>query len=155
MGGSSYSRSFNLFAQATPWSPQPSSCQEDTYESIWSVIGGGGHFKGTTTAEYCDNGTGLEWQAVAIPAGESFMVGYYWACGALACMGPIERGEKIHIIWPGGTNMVLHWDQPGYWLQASSNALCDWESLPVPITQTEATVEVVSQRNMMYRLALP
>jgi hypothetical protein len=155
IGGANLTRTFNLFAQATPGSPQPTSYQEDFYATIWTIIGNNQHFANTTSSDYRDNGAGLEWQGVTIPAGGSFNVSHYWAFGTITCVEPPERAQAIHILWSGGTNMVLHWDQPGYVLQASTNSLCNWNPLPVPITDTEAIVGVDLQKKTFYRLARP
>ena len=155
IGGASYARTFNLFVQAVPGSPQPTAYQEDLYATIWNIIGNGQHFADTIDPEYHDNGAGLEWQGVAIPAGSSFSVSYYWACGTNICVEPVDRPQPIRILWAGGTNMLLHWDQPGYFLQASSNSLCDWATLPVPTNSTEVTVPIDLQQSVFYRLARP
>ena len=155
IGGSSYALTFNLFAQAAPGSPQPTAYQEDSYATIWNIIGNGQHFANTISTEYRDNGAGLEWQDVAIPAGGSFNISYYWACGTATCVKFAERAQPIHILWSGGTNMVLHWDQPGYVLETSSNLLGTWDPLPVPTNYTEVTVEMDLQQNRFYRLARP
>lgn len=156
VGGTNSTHSFNLFAQAAPGSPQPTSYQEDGYATIWSIIGSGEHFADTISADYRDNGAGLEWRGVIIPAGGSFNIGYYWAFAPVTCVDLSGRGQPIHILWSGGTNMVLHWDQPGYVLQASSNCLPGtWDPLPVPITSTEVTIDIDLHKNMFFRLALP
>jgi hypothetical protein len=155
IGGINRSNTFNLFVQAAPGSPQPTSYQEDYFATIWSIIGSDQHFANTIFAEERDNGAGLEWQDVTIPAGGSFNIGYYWACGTVTCVELTERAQPIHVLWSGGTNMVLHWDQPGYVLQASSNSLCAWAPLPIPITNTEVTVDIDLHKNMFYRLFRP
>ncbi len=154
-GGTNSTRSFNLFIQAAPDSPQPTASQEDFYAIIWSIIGNGQHFADTICSDYRDNGAGLEWRDVAISAGGSFSIGYYWAFGTDTCVEPTERAQPIHILWSDGTNMVLHWDHAGYLLEVSTNSLHAWQPLPISITNTEATVPIDPHHNMFYRLFRP
>ena len=51
--------------------------------------------------------------------------------------------------------MVLYWDQAGYFLEASSNSLSDWNPLPIPITTNAVTVDIDLHKNMFYRLVRP
>lgn len=155
IGGTNATSSFHLFAQAVPGSPPPTSYQEDFYATIWSIIGESQHFANTISAGYVDNGAGLEWQDVTIPAGGSVNIGYCWAFGPVACVDFSERAQLIHVLWSGGTNMVLLWEQPGYVLQASSDSLQTWDPLPIPITNTEVTVGIDLHKNVFYRLSRP
>jgi hypothetical protein len=162
VGGINLSNTFSLFLQGEPGSSQPTAFQEAFYGEIWRIIGSGLHFTNTIIpydltngVGYVDNGAGLEWKGARIPAGGSLTIGYYWAFSPVTCMELTDRAQPIHVLWSGGTNMILRWDQPGYFLQASTNCISNWHSLSVPITDTETTVGIDRQQKVFYRLARP
>lgn len=93
VGGINRTGNYHIFFQPDPAALAPSHFQESVFSAIWSAIGAGGHFsdsvRGPTVSapfdadpNYIDNGIGLEWQAVTIPAGATATVGYYAGFGS-------------------------------------------------------------------------
>jgi hypothetical protein len=158
IGGANANRTFNVFVQAAPGDPQPTSYQEDFFLTIWSIIGNGEHFANTTTADYLDNGAGLEWKDVTIPAGGSKYICYLWAFGTVTCVDPTTGAKPaIHIMRASNMlNLVLYWDQPGYFLQVSTNSLGNWDPNLISVTNKVATFDIDSQKHIQfYRLVRP
>ena len=98
VGGTDKTGAYHIFIQpdTSTGNPAPNGFQESYYADVWKAIGGGAgsHFNNgvlaastpapysaATEPNYLDNGAGLEWKSVTIPAGESVAVSYYWAFG--------------------------------------------------------------------------
>jgi hypothetical protein len=157
VGGTTTDRSFFLFLQAAPDSPLPTSYQEDLYGLIWITIGDGLHFANTTNAEYIDNGAGLEWQAVDIPASGSYTVCYYWGLGTLPCVPPgVGSRQCLRPPIVEGTNVLLRWDYPGWLLLSATNPFGGpWNPLPIPLNTNAAVVPLASASSLYFRLQRP
>ncbi|HPC61474.1 MAG TPA: hypothetical protein PKX23_12490 [Verrucomicrobiota bacterium] len=157
VGGTTTDRSFFLFLQAAPDSPLPSGYQEDQYGMIWTTIGEGLHFLNTTNADYVDNGAGLEWQGVSIPAGGSYTVCYYWGLGTLQCVPPAAGVRPLlHPPILDDTNIVLRWECPGWLLLCATNpSEGPWNLVPIPLNTNSAVLPIGTSSGLYFRLQRP
>ncbi len=87
-GSSTAAHTYNIFVQASLGSLAPTSYEESGYGTIWNIIGTGANFNDTLITGSVDNGAGLEWQGVTIPAHGVVTVSYYWGFGNITCASP-------------------------------------------------------------------
>ena len=135
IGGTTLNRSFNIFIQSAPGGLTPTFYQEDYYYNIWHVIAGtyqSGDFNNSYLPNtYIDNGAGLEWKSVVIPANSSVNVSYYWSFCPNGCVTPITGC----IVLSNQVATCINTNQTYYWtfcVTNDFNSEIQYLSLPNP-----------------------